>query len=57
MAFFHGVPAEDSRYNLTKDVVDSQLVSIGGDEADDAYQAMEDPAIEAAQPDETIEIL
>jgi len=29
-AFFHGIPAEDSRYDLGKDVVNSQLMSLGG---------------------------
>jgi len=30
VAFYHGVPVEDPRYDLDKDVVDGKLVPIGG---------------------------
>ena len=40
--FFHGVSAEDSRYDLKKDVVNGQLMPLGGDEANHADQVMED---------------
>jgi len=57
VAFFHGVSGDNLRYDLGKDVVNGQLVSLGGDEADDADQVMENPVAETAQSDETIEIL
>jgi len=51
-AFFHGVPSEDSRYDLEKDVVNNQLVSLGGA----ADHTMEDPQqIEATQPKQSVE--
>jgi len=54
VAFFHDVPAEDSRYDLGMDVVNGQLVPLGGADAD---QVIADPTVEATQPDETIEIV
>ena len=56
VAFFHGVLAEDSWYDLEKDVVNSQLVPLG-EGTDNSNQTMEDQSIETAQPDETIEII
>jgi len=57
VVFFHGVPADDSRYDLGKDVINDQLVPLGGEDAEEADQVMEDPPVETPQPDETIEIL
>jgi len=57
VAFFHGVPADDSRYNLGKDVINDQLVPLGGEDAEEDDQVIEDPPVETSQPDETIEIL
>jgi len=56
VTFFHGVSAEDSRYDLGKDVVNGQLVPLG-DDTDGADQAMEDQPIETTQLDESIEII
>jgi len=55
-AFFHGIPADDSRYDLGKDVVNDRLVSLGED-ADDASQVMGEPPTDSAQPDETIDVI
>lgn len=57
VAFFHGVSAEDSWYDPNKDVVNDLLVPLGGEDAEDVDQVMEDPAAETPQPDETIEIV
>ena len=36
VAFLHGVPADDSCYNLGKDVINDQLVPLGGEDAEEA---------------------
>ena len=54
--FFHGIPADDSRYDLGKDVVNGRLVPLGED-VDDAGQVMEEPSTDIAKPDETIDII
>jgi len=53
VAFFHGVPTENSRYDLEKDVVNGQFVPLG----EGVDQVMEDQQIEVAQPDQSIEII
>jgi len=57
VAFFHGMPADDSRYDLGKDIVNGQLVPLKGEEVEDTDQVMENPAEEIPPPDETIEIM
>jgi len=57
VAFFHGVSADDSRYDLGKDIVNGELVPFGGEDAEDVDQVMDDPIVETPQPNETIEIL
>ena len=48
-AFIHSIPSEDSRYDLEKDVVNGELVPLGGG-ADSVDHEMEDQQIEIAQP-------
>jgi len=51
-AFFHGVPTNDSQYDLGKDVLNGQLVLLGGS----ADHMMEDPQrIEVIEPDQSVE--
>jgi len=52
-SFFHGVPSEDWWYDLEKDVVNGQLVPLGGG----ADHVMEDQQTEANQPDHSVEII
>jgi len=52
VTFFHCVPSDDSRYDSEKDVVDCQLVPLGGA----ANHVMEDPQhIDVIQPEQSIE--
>ena len=66
VAFFHGVPADNERYDSNMDVVDGQLMPLGGEDND---QPMDDPITEApqgndfvqpngsTQPDDTIDVI
>jgi len=55
VAFYHGVSADDERYDSNMDVVDGRLVPLGGEEAKDIDQLMEDPTVETPQADDTIQ--
>ncbi|XP_068472816.1 uncharacterized protein [Phaseolus vulgaris] len=63
VAFFHGVPTDDDRYDPGMDVVDGRLVPLGGEEgeeaegAEDERQNREEIVSEAPQQDEAIEIV
>jgi len=57
VAYFHGVLANDSRFDLGKDIVNGELVPLGGEDIEDADQVIENPVAETPQPNETIEIL
>jgi len=63
VAFFHGVSADDSRYDPGMDVVDGRLVPLGGEEgeeaegAEDECQNPDETVSEAPQQDDAIEIV
>jgi len=68
VAFFHGVPANDEQYDSNMDVVDGQLMPLGGEEGEDDDQTMNDPIAktarddleqpdESTQPDDAIDIV
>jgi len=69
VAFYHGVPADDERYDSNMDVVDGRLMSLGGEETEENDQAVNEPASEmppaddieqpeeSALPDDTIDIV
>jgi len=68
VAFFHGMPTDDERYDSNMDVVDGRLMPLGGEEAEDNDQPTCDLIVEttqddvvqpdeAAQPDDTIDII
>jgi len=52
-AFFHDVRSEDSRYDLEKDMVNGQMVPLGGG----VDHVIEDQQTEANQPDQSVEII
>jgi len=43
VAFYHGVSADDSRYDSGMDVINGQLMPLGGEDAEDADQVAENP--------------
>jgi len=52
VAFYHGVPADDERYDSNMDVINDQLMPLGGEDAKDTDQVMENPIAETPQPDD-----
>jgi len=44
VAFFHGIHAEDTRYDIEKDVVEGKLVPIGGG-VDEVMERLPHPAM------------
>jgi len=50
VAFFHGVPDDDERYDSNMDVVDGQLMPLEDEEAEENEQTV-DPMAEASQGD------
>jgi len=50
VAFFHGVPDDDERYDSNMDVVDGRLMPLGDEEAEENEQTA-DPMAEAPQGD------
>jgi len=33
--FFHGIPIDDKRYDVSKDIINGELVSVGGDDEEE----------------------
>ncbi len=50
VAFFHGVPDDDERYDSNMDVVDGRLMPLGDEEAEESGQTA-DPMAVASQED------
>jgi len=69
VAFFHGVPTDDERYDSNMDVMDGRLMPLGGEEAKDNDELVDDQTAEmpqgddivqpdeSVQPDDTIDIV
>ena len=55
VAFYHDVPVDDERYESNMDVIGGQLMPLGGEEAKDTDQIMENPTAETPQADDTIQ--
>ena len=53
VAFFHGVPADDERYDSNMDVVDGRLMPLRDEEAKENEQTA-DPMAEALQGDDVV---
>jgi len=62
VAFYHGIPADDPRYDSGMDVINGQIMPLGGEDAEDVDQeneVVETPQLDETtmQPDETIDIV
>ena len=68
VAFFHGVPSDDERYDSNMDVVDDHLMPLGDEEAEENDQTIHPVAEmsrgndviqpeESVQPDDTLDIV
>jgi len=58
VAFFHGVPDDDERYDSNMDVVGGRLMPLGDEEAEDMPRADDTvPPEESMQPDDNLDIV
>jgi len=55
VAFYHGVPVDDERYDSNMDVIDGKLMPLGGEEVEDNNQTMDDPIAETPQADDIVQ--
>jgi len=51
VAFYHGVPVDDPRYDSGMDVINDQLMPLGAEDAEDIDQGNQ--TVETHQPDDT----